>query len=125
MRVYEDILGNKFLKEKDFNEYLNDTVFIFDDLSWTSITLIFNTFDIDVSRGNSTRRNVLSTLDHNLSTFCFHVGIFFETNIIYSSFHSLNYNKFPNSEDFNIESESDENYLASFNHSPVEVVYNI
>jgi len=121
MRIYEDLLGNKYLKSKDFNEYLNDTVFIFDDLSWESIKLIFESFDIDISKGNSSRRDVLSTLDHNLSIFCFHIGVFFESNIIYSSFNSLNLNKYPNSEDFHLESEADAKYIAEFNKSPVEV----
>ena len=87
--VFEKLFSNSYNKEKDFYGYLNDTVFIFEDFNWVSIKEIFKSCNINISKGNSSRRNVLSTVDHNLSSFLFNVGVFFDNHIIYSSFDNL------------------------------------
>ena len=87
--VYELFLETRSNKEKDFNGYLNDTIFIFQDFDWLNIKEIFKSVKINISKGNSSHRDILSTVEHNLSSFLFNVGVFFDNHIIYSSFDNL------------------------------------
>jgi hypothetical protein len=78
---------------------------------------MFKSRNINISKGNSSRRNILSTVQFNLSNFLFFIGVYFESHIIYSSFDSLNLNKNPNGESIKIIRNQDLEYVKLFNRS--------
>lgn len=67
------LIGEKISPTKDVN-ILNDVLFIFEDLHWNFIKLMFNGVGIKVGGGSISRRNILSTCQYRLAKILFLMG---------------------------------------------------
>ena len=76
----EDIL-------KDWNSILNNCLFIFEEINWLCLQLLFKLININISGGSNNRRQYLSTTDFNLSMFLSLLD--FRASDIYLSFNNL------------------------------------
>jgi hypothetical protein len=85
-----NIFGDKESTKKNFDSICQDSVFIFRNIRWSSIVLLFKLKGIDISGGTSSKRHLLSTVDATLKEF---LDLFYGYNtnfinkhIIYESF---------------------------------------
>jgi hypothetical protein len=89
-----DIFGDIDSKKKNFDSICQDSVFIFRNICWSSIVLLFKLKGIDISGGSNSKRHILSTVDATLKEF---LDLFYGYNtdfinkyIIYESFKNKN-----------------------------------
>lgn len=85
-----NIFGNVESKKKNLDSICQDSVFIFRNISWSNIVLLFKLKGIDISGGSNSKRHILSTVDATLKEF---LDLFYGYNtnfinkhIIYESF---------------------------------------
>lgn len=69
-----DIIGSHFTTEKNIDNILNDVLFVFEDLSWSNVQLLFATLKIKISGGSTSRRQMLSPTEFMLSTYLIKMG---------------------------------------------------
>lgn len=72
---------------KDWNNILNNCLFIFEDLNWRNLQLLFKNFNIDISGGSITRRQYLSSTGFYLSLHLCSLNL--TPSDIYNSFSNL------------------------------------
>lgn len=85
-----EFLGTKESTKKNFDSICQDSVFIFRNIDWSYLILLFKIKGIDISGGSNTKRHILSTVDATLKEF---LDLFYGYNtnfinkhIIYESF---------------------------------------
>lgn len=61
------LIGNYFEIEKTNHSLLNNVLFVYQDITWSTIQLIFRLINIDVSGGSISKRHMISTAEYNLS----------------------------------------------------------
>ena len=72
---------------KDWNSLLNNCLFIFEDINWSSLQLLFKLININISGGSGNRRQYITSTDYNLSYYLMMLG--FRLSDIYNSFVKL------------------------------------
>nr|YP_009710654.1 hypothetical protein [Amanita inopinata]QFZ98603.1 hypothetical protein [Amanita inopinata] len=82
--LIEEIVGDRLTDKKDFDNILSDSLFIFHDISWKIVKSLFKLNNIIVSGGSITKRNILTTVEYNLSFYLIVLGL--NTKAIYDSF---------------------------------------
>lgn len=74
---------------KDNNDYFN-VIFIFNDITWSNIKLIFKIMDINIYGGTITRRHLLSTVELGLVKFLLLLhNMYIDPSVIFKSFNEL------------------------------------
>ena len=89
--IIELIIGDVLSRSKDYNSILNNVLFVFIGLNWDIIKHIFKYCNIGLSGGTITKRNILSSVEYNLSTFLFMLGVKYKD--VYESFSIYSGNK--------------------------------
>lgn len=75
----------------------NDVLFIFEDIEWYNIVLMFKLKNIMISGGTITRRHKLNSVECNLITFLMYLEKFkIDRNLIYENYHDKSLNNFYN-----------------------------
>lgn len=85
--LFEDVFGKINNEKKDFNSLNNDVLFIFEDIEWYNVVLMFKTKNIMISGGTITRRHKINTAEVNLITFLMYLENFkLNRNLIYENY---------------------------------------
>jgi hypothetical protein len=81
-----DIFGVIQEKDEDFKSHLGHTLFVWNcpGISWSTIVWLHAQFGVQISGGNSSRRNILSTVHYRLSCLLFLNGV--RASSVYNSF---------------------------------------
>lgn len=87
--LIEQLIGDHYLLSKESSvllnrNILNNVLFVFEDINWLCLQLLFKFVNITVSGGSLSRRQFLSTTDFNLSLYLGYSGITAQD--IYNSF---------------------------------------
>lgn len=75
------------LNEEDKNNILNNVLFLFEDLNWFHLQLIFRIGNVFISGGSNTRRYIITSVHYNLNYFLFLMG--YTITDIYNSYKYL------------------------------------
>lgn len=89
--IYKILNIKDFTKNElgvDHNYSMKDTIFIFEDIDWFTLQLLFKHVGIILSSGSISKRQILSTTQFNLSKLLFVLG--YNNNDLYNSYSYLN-----------------------------------
>lgn len=81
------ITGDHDLDQKDRNNPLNNVLFVFENVNWLTLQLMFNHLNINISGGSISKRQYLSTAQYTLTRYLLLLNIPIAT--VYNSFVNL------------------------------------
>nr|YP_009517284.1 RNA polymerase [Tricholomella constricta]AYE93422.1 RNA polymerase [Tricholomella constricta] len=70
----EVLIGNPLERTKENRSLLNNVLFVYSNLSWSTIQAVYKNINVDISGGSISKRHILSTAEYNLSSMLLSLG---------------------------------------------------